>query len=70
MLSHGLFWLVVAVFVGGQAMLLRSAWRLRKREAALPPGVPRSHGGADLAWTGLTALLTGVMLYGAFLALP
>lgn len=70
MLSHALFWLVVAVFIGGQAILVRSAWRLRQREATLPAGVPRSHGGADLAWTLLTAALTGGLLYFAFLALP
>jgi heme/copper-type cytochrome/quinol oxidase subunit 2 len=70
MLSHGLFWLVVAVFVVGQAILVHAAWRLRRSEASLPAGVPRSHGGADLAWTLLTALLTGVMFYYAYLALP
>lgn len=70
MLSHGLYWLVVAVFVVGQALLVHAAWRLRRGEASLPPGVPRSHGGADLAWTAVTAGLTGVMLYYAYLALP
>lgn len=70
MLSHGLFWLVVAVFVVGQAILVQAAWRLRRSEASLPPGVPRSHGGADVGWTLVTALLTGVMLYYAYLALP
>lgn len=70
MLSHGLFWLVVAVFVVGQALLVRSAWLLRRGEASPPPGVPRSHGDADLAWTLATAALTGVMLYYVYLALP
>ncbi|NTU81534.1 MAG: hypothetical protein HGA45_19485 [Chloroflexales bacterium] len=69
MVSYGLFWLVVAVFIVGQALLVRAAWRLRKGEASLPPGVPRSHGGADLAWTLATAVLSGVMLYYAYLAL-
>jgi hypothetical protein len=69
MASYGLFWLVVAVFAVGQALLVRSAWRLRKGTASLPPGVPRSHGGADLAWTLATAILTGVMLYYAYFAL-
>jgi hypothetical protein len=35
----------------------------------LPTGVPRSHGGADMAWTLATALLTGVLLYYVYLAL-
>lgn len=70
MLGHWLFWLVVAVFLVGQALLVRSAWQLRRGEASLPAGVPRSNGGADLAWTIATAVLTGAMLYGAFLALP
>lgn len=70
MLSHGLFWLIVAVFVGGQAILVQSAWKLRRSDASPPPGVPRSHGGADLAWTLATAGLTGLMLYFAYLALP
>lgn len=69
MASYGLFWLVVVVFVVGQALLVRSAWQLRKREASLPPGVPRSHGASDLAWTLVTAALTGVMLYYAYFAL-
>lgn len=69
MANYGLFWLVVVVFVVGQALVLRSAWQLRKSEASLPPGVPRSHGGMDLAWTLLTAVLTGVMLYYAYRAL-
>lgn len=67
--SYVLFWLVVVVFVVGQLLLVRSAWQLRKGAASLPPGVPRSHGGADLAWTLTTAMLTGVMLYYAYLAL-
>mgnify|MGYP001378632729 CR=1 FL=1 len=70
MVSHGLFWLIVAVFVVGHGLLVRSAWALRRGEAAPPPGVPRSNGNADLAWTLLTAALSGVMLYYAFLALP
>lgn len=70
MLSTVLFWLVAAVFVAGQVILVRSAWVLWRREAGLPAGVPRSKGGADLAWTLVTAALTGVMLYYAFLALP
>jgi hypothetical protein len=70
MLSHSLFWLVVAIFIGGQALLVHAAWRLRRDVATLPTGVPRSHGGADLAWTLGTAALTGLLFYGAFLALP
>lgn len=70
MLSRGLFWLVVAVFIGGQALLLRSAWLLQRSGASPPPGVPRSHGGADLAWTALTAALTAALLYYAYLELP
>lgn len=70
MLSTMLFWLVAAIFVAGQAILIRSAWVLWRHEASLPAGVPRSKGGTDLAWTLATAALTGVMLYYAFLALP
>lgn len=70
MLSHGLFWLIAGVFIVGQAALVRSAWALRRGEASPPPGVPRSNGGADLAWTLATAGLTGVLLYYAYLALP
>jgi heme/copper-type cytochrome/quinol oxidase subunit 2 len=70
MANHSLFWLVVAVFVGGQVLLVHAAWRLRRSTETLPPGMPRSHGGADLAWTVATAALTGVLLYGAYLALP
>lgn len=70
MLSHGLFWLIAAVFVVGQGLLVRSAWALRRGAASPPPGVPRSNGGADLAWTLLTAALTGVLLSYAYLALP
>lgn len=70
MVSHSLFWLVVAIFVGGQALLVHAAWRMRHSTETLPAGVPRSHGGADLAWTVGTAALTGVLLYSAYLALP
>lgn len=70
MLSHLLFWLVAAAFLVGQALLVRSAWLLRRGAASPPPGVPRSHGGADLAWTLATAALTGLLLYYVFLALP
>lgn len=70
MLSTVLFWLVAAVFVVGQGILVRSAWMLWRREASLPAGIPRSKGGADLGWTLVTAALTGIMLYYAFLALP
>lgn len=69
-MSEALFWFVVAVFVGGQALLVRSAWQLRRSGAELPPGVPRSNAGSDLAWTLATAALTALMLYFAYLALP
>jgi hypothetical protein len=70
MLSTVLFGLIAAIFVVGQMFLVRSAWLLWRREASLPAGVPRSKGGTDLAWTLVTAALTGMMLYYAFLALP
>ena len=69
MVSYGLFWLIVAVFVGGQALLVRSAWRLRKSELSLPTDAPRGHGDAEVAWTLATAVLTGVLLYCVYLAL-
>jgi hypothetical protein len=59
---EALFWTIVALFVGGHALLLRSAWRLHRSPLAPPPGVPRSDSRADLAWTVATAILTGVML--------
>jgi heme/copper-type cytochrome/quinol oxidase subunit 2 len=67
---EALFWIVAAVVVGGQLLLVRSAWRLRRPAVDLPPGVPRSDARSDLAWTVLTALLTFVLLYFAYLALP
>jgi cytochrome b561 len=66
---EALFWLIVAVFAGGQLLLVRSAWRLRRGAAELPPGVPQSDGRADLAWTLATAALTFLMLYFAYQAL-
>lgn len=69
MLSMVLFWCVVAVFLVGQVILVRSAWVLWRREPTLPAGIPRGKG-ADLAWSLVTAALTGLMLYYAFLALP
>jgi heme/copper-type cytochrome/quinol oxidase subunit 2 len=68
--NQAIFWIVVVVFVGGQLLLLRSAWQLRRSTAELPPGVPRSDANADLAWTIATAALTAAMLYFAYLALP
>ena len=68
-MGYGLFWLIVIVVIVGQALLVRSAWYLRKGTANLPPGVPRSHGATDLAWTLATAGLTGMMLYYAYHAL-
>lgn len=70
MLSHTLFWLVVVVFAGGQVLLVRSAWRLRRSELQPPAGVPRGNPQADLGWTLATAVLTGLMLYAAYVALP
>ncbi len=67
---EALYWTIVAVFVGGQALLLRSAWRLHRSPVAPPPGVARSDSRADLGWTLTTAILTGVMLAFAALALP
>jgi hypothetical protein len=66
---EALFWLVVAVCVGAQALLVRSAWQLGRARAELPAGVPRSDARSDFAWTLATAALTGVMLYFAYLAL-
>lgn len=65
-----LFWIVVVVFLGGQALLVRSAWQLLRAPADLPPGVPRSEPRSDLAWTLVTAALTAALLYAAYLALP
>ena len=70
MLSQALFWFVVTVFVVGQAILVRSAWQLRKREASPPPEQLGSRGSAGLMWTVVTAGLTGFLLYYAYLALP
>lgn len=70
MFSHLLFWLVVIVFGVGQAILLHSAWRLRHGVTDLPTQVPQNHGTADLLWTLATAILTGILLYAVFLALP
>lgn len=69
-MREALFWIVVAVCVGGQLLLVRSAWQLGRSTADLPPGVPRSDARSDLGWTVATAALTGVMLYFAFVALP
>jgi hypothetical protein len=64
-----LFWMIIAVMAGGQALLVRAAWRLR-RPAAPPPGVPQSDARSDLLWTLATALLTAALLGAAYLALP
>lgn len=64
-----LFWAIVAVCCVGQALLIHAAWRLRRQTTELPAGVPPNHGASDLAWTVATAVLTGVLLYGSFLAL-
>lgn len=69
-MGEALFWFVVVVFIGGQALLVRSAWQLRRSAPELPPGVPRSNPSSDLAWTLATAALTALMLYFAYLALP
>ena len=70
MVQEALFWIVVAVVVGGQALLVHAAWRLRRAPVALPPGVPRSDARADIAWTVATAALTAAMLFVAYRALP
>lgn len=69
-MREALFWFVVAVFVGGQPLLLRAAWQLRSPAVEPPPGVPRSDARADLAWTVVTAALTFLLLYCAYQALP
>jgi hypothetical protein len=65
-----LFWGVVATLGFGQALLLRSAWRLRTPAEAPPPGVPRSDPQGDLLWTLGTALATAVLLVLVYQALP
>lgn len=70
MLEHSIFWLVVFIFVLGQALLVRAAWRMRREPAPPPPGVPQSPANADFAWTLVTAALTALLLYGVYLALP
>lgn len=70
MVQEAIFWIVVAVVIGGQALLVRAAWRLRRPAAPLPPGVPQSDARADLAWTLATAAMTMLLLVGAYLALP
>ncbi|PDW02589.1 hypothetical protein [Candidatus Viridilinea mediisalina] len=69
MLHYSIFWLVVFIFVLGQAILIRAAWRLRRAPAPPPLGVPRSPANADFAWTLLTALLTALLLYGVYVEL-
>jgi len=69
-LAHILFWLIVVVFVAGQALLLRAAWRLRRPRVQPPDHVPRSDPRSDLGWTLVTAAATAVMFYAAFAALP
>lgn len=68
MVGHTIFWTVVILSVFGHVLLLQSAWRLWRRR--IPDGVTRSHGGADLAWSSVTAVLTGLLLYAVYLALP
>ncbi len=69
-MREALFWAIVAVVVAGQALLLHSAWRLHRSPVAPPPGVARSDTRADLGWTLVTALFTGLLLAFAALALP
>jgi heme/copper-type cytochrome/quinol oxidase subunit 2 len=68
-LSSALFWFVVAIFVAGHLLLIRSAWRLRHSPADLPAGVPRSDARSDLAWTLLTALASAALLVAVFYAI-
>ncbi|MGQ9925663.1 MAG: hypothetical protein ACUVS4_02215 [Chloroflexaceae bacterium] len=70
MLTHILFWLIVVVFVAGQALLLRAAWRFRAMEAPSSDHVPRSDPRGDLGWTLVTVAATAVMFYAAYTALP
>lgn len=69
MLYWSLFWLVVAIVVVGQALLIHAAWRFRRASGELPPGVPRSQPYGDLAWTLATALATFVVLFFVYGAL-
>ncbi len=70
MLPHLLFWLIVVVFVAGQALLVRAAWRLRRPQVQSPDRVPRSDPRGDLGWTLITAAATAVMFYAAYATLP
>ena len=70
MFSQLMFWGVVCVLGVGQALLIRSAWRLRNPQAAPPPGVPRSDPQGDLLWTIGTALATTALLILVYQALP
>lgn len=65
-MREALFWLILAVVLGGHLLLLHAAWRLRRAAAPLPPGVPQSDARADLLWTLATAALTLLMLWFAF----
>jgi heme/copper-type cytochrome/quinol oxidase subunit 2 len=69
-LAHLLFWLIAVVFVVGQALLVRAAWRLRRPEAQPPDHVPRSDPRGDLGWTLVTVAATAVMFYAAYATLP
>lgn len=68
MVGHTIFWTVVILSVIGHVLLLQAAWRIWRRR--VPEGVTHSHSGADLAWSSVTAILTGLLLYAVYLALP
>jgi hypothetical protein len=68
--SQLIFWGVVGILGVGQALLIRSAWRLRNPSASPPPGVPRSDPQGDLLWTIGTALATAALLILVYQALP
>ena len=67
--AYTLFWLVVILFVMGHGLLLQSAWRLRRGAPGSSDGMAHSHGGADLIWSVITALLTGLLLYATYVRL-
>ncbi len=70
MFSQLMFWSVVVIFGVGQALLIRSAWRLRNPVVTPPPGVPRSDPHGDLLWTIGTTLATVALLVLVYQALP
>ncbi len=67
--AYTLFWLVVLLFVVGHGLLLESAWRLRRGGPSSSDGLAHSHGRADLTWSVITALLTGLLLYATYVRL-